>query len=1039
MESTEELENQLRLLLSLPLSQANKDKINNLMTDMNDELILLISGEFKAGKSTFINALIGEKIVKSDIAPATAVITKLVFGSERKFAVHFKDGTKRHIDEASIHGYTAEESDISPEIRSSVTMVEIQLPLELLRHITIVDSPGLGSIHNHHTTITESYLNRADAIIWLFNYTDTGLGTELETINTLKKRNLDPILVVNKIDNEDEEEEDLEEVLEDNRRRIKAERLYGVSAKMALEGKLSGDEEAILDSNWLEMEKIIHHLILNRSKVKQQRTREKTLQFFQTLVETYQKAQHNIPAESKMKAALVSIAKFYNYDKELAEATLELTKKQKSWNLEAAETINEKLNVLQELTLLVPQQPIDFTVYQEHESFIKSARNETVKIEAIQDQHLQLEKEFRSLSNRMLILQIPLVWQLPRFKKRIENYHLQCQHLDKQRERLLEVKNQLIKQLRAVIYLSNDKIKQLITSDIARAKSIAKAYNRALDELKDIVSEDKIDLYNTYALCVHTLEKVVLQLLEQDLFQPAVKDVLALLEKVDPLKIADYPELKESLAQAKSYQKADDEVALSIHNNSERIAELFQMPKYELPKKLSFTIDDLNIRRTWIKRGIFGIALTMLIAPGIVDSTQQQEVKNVSDTKETDVEHSTVTKEYTPADLEEEQVDAEIAAAETETLLSYYDQADIAVLIEAIRNNEDVFNYQGASHSFTEDLSQEESALLNAYNYEVPLNIVDIDKITLDAPDVDTLEVFVTEQVSSGDTYYHTYRFIRKNSYYQPPMLYLVGYEQEADVAEIPNSTLSDFVEEFQQQISAAYDSGNEGVLSPYLSTNILPGDVIETYINEVTSSSLEPVSFMIENIQAVEGGYQVRTQESYQYETQTSSVKENRSVLYDLVDYGNTFEVNAVTVVNTSKDEEAKKVIITEDQVANFTMEYYQQFNTAYNAQVFEGVSSYLYEGSSYYNHMRSNIHADRLFGTSFENRLIQMKEFSIIDDRTIEATMYAENIYTYAEDDIQFKAFDFKLVLHRDTEGGLSIEESKDAVIIEDYAMGE
>ena len=58
-------------------------------------LLVMIMGEFKTGKSTFINAILEEEILKSDVTPATAVVSMISYGEERNVIAHFRDGNTK--------------------------------------------------------------------------------------------------------------------------------------------------------------------------------------------------------------------------------------------------------------------------------------------------------------------------------------------------------------------------------------------------------------------------------------------------------------------------------------------------------------------------------------------------------------------------------------------------------------------------------------------------------------------------------------------------------------------------------------------------------------------------------------------------------------------------------------------------------------------------------------------------------------------------------------------------------------------------------
>ncbi|NET16734.1 MAG: dynamin, partial [Okeania sp. SIO1H6] len=111
---------------------------------------LMVLGDMKRGKSTFLNALIGENILPSDVNPCTALLTVLKFGPEKKVTIHFNDGKKPlsldfksfkrnyTIDPAEAKRLEQEKKQAFPDIDYAV--VEYPLPI-LEKGIEIVDSP----------------------------------------------------------------------------------------------------------------------------------------------------------------------------------------------------------------------------------------------------------------------------------------------------------------------------------------------------------------------------------------------------------------------------------------------------------------------------------------------------------------------------------------------------------------------------------------------------------------------------------------------------------------------------------------------------------------------------------------------------------------------------------------------------------------------------------------------------------------------------------------------------------------------------------
>ncbi|MGM0843685.1 MAG: TcaA NTF2-like domain-containing protein [Bacillota bacterium] len=235
-----------------------KKELSAIAEDIDDELMVMIAGEFNSGKSTFINALLGEKVLSSNITPETAMITKLKYGKERRVIAHFADGTKKEYDPSWLEELTAERDGRAKFIRRNLSYVEYQLSSPILKHFTLIDTPGLESLHEEHTQATERFMKRADVAIWMFNALNVGTSNDVEWLKKLQGYDIKPVCIVNKIDQLDEEEETLDEFLDFNIRRLRplVDHLEGVAAKEALDGKLNADKESLEFSNWHKIEEL---------------------------------------------------------------------------------------------------------------------------------------------------------------------------------------------------------------------------------------------------------------------------------------------------------------------------------------------------------------------------------------------------------------------------------------------------------------------------------------------------------------------------------------------------------------------------------------------------------------------------------------------------------------------------------------------------------------------------------------------------------------------------------------------------------------
>ena len=245
--------------------------LNQLIENISAPLNVMVMGEFSTGKSTFINALLGQEVVKMAITPTTAVITKLCFGSKDTITVYFKNGRCRECSVEEFNDLTATTDGVINTIHAEIDYVERKLPIEKLKKITIIDSPGLNAIRREDEKITRQFIENADTILLLYDINKMNSKLENDLLNNLNER-LQPIGIANKIDDfdEDEEEESLEEFLDEQKKIIgdKISNLIGVSAKQALKGKLTHDQNLIKESNILNVEQTIDSTLNNTDTYK---------------------------------------------------------------------------------------------------------------------------------------------------------------------------------------------------------------------------------------------------------------------------------------------------------------------------------------------------------------------------------------------------------------------------------------------------------------------------------------------------------------------------------------------------------------------------------------------------------------------------------------------------------------------------------------------------------------------------------------------------------------------------------------------------
>ncbi|NJR26441.1 MAG: dynamin, partial [Richelia sp. CSU_2_1] len=167
---------------------------------------LLVLGDMKRGKSTFLNALIGEKLLPSDVNPCTALLTVLRYGVQKKVTVYFKqDRQPEQIDfdkfkqQYTIDPDTAKKLEVEQKAAfPNVSHAVVEYPLALLeKGIEIVDSPGLNDTEARNE-ISLNYINNCHAILFVFRASQPCTLAERRYLeNYIKDRGLTVFFLIN--------------------------------------------------------------------------------------------------------------------------------------------------------------------------------------------------------------------------------------------------------------------------------------------------------------------------------------------------------------------------------------------------------------------------------------------------------------------------------------------------------------------------------------------------------------------------------------------------------------------------------------------------------------------------------------------------------------------------------------------------------------------------------------------------------------------------------------------------------------------------
>ncbi len=230
----------------------------------NEYLYLVVIGQFKRGKSTLINALIGNDLLPTAVLPLTSIITMIKFGEQQQVKIIFEDESVLIIPHHELHKYITESGN--PKNEKMVKIVEILFPSEFLKDgIVLIDTPGIGSLFLHNTKSTEMFVPKVDAAIFVLSIDPPITQTEFLFYEDVHS-NVDKFyFVMNKVDLVDKISE--KEMIEYTTNILSSTNLstgqvgnntdlkiFPISAKLALDGRLCNDKSKLSSSGILSLE-----------------------------------------------------------------------------------------------------------------------------------------------------------------------------------------------------------------------------------------------------------------------------------------------------------------------------------------------------------------------------------------------------------------------------------------------------------------------------------------------------------------------------------------------------------------------------------------------------------------------------------------------------------------------------------------------------------------------------------------------------------------------------------------------------------------
>lgn len=230
-----------------------------------DEFNLVVLGEFKRGKTTFINALLGAELLPSAVVPLTSIVTVVRYGESVTAEVVFLNDDTIIISLDEVPGYVTEEGN--PGNAKKVKLVQLEFPsLYLKEGVILIDTPGVGSVYQNNTYETYKFLPKVDAAIFLLSSDQPLSSSECDFLDEIRRYSIKTFFVLNKIDYL--EQRDRLEALKFAERTLADKagfdsvNIIPLSAKMALEGRVKNDSRKLAESNLPEFTDVLERFLL---------------------------------------------------------------------------------------------------------------------------------------------------------------------------------------------------------------------------------------------------------------------------------------------------------------------------------------------------------------------------------------------------------------------------------------------------------------------------------------------------------------------------------------------------------------------------------------------------------------------------------------------------------------------------------------------------------------------------------------------------------------------------------------------------------
>ena len=204
-------------LAEFDLPRESLDSLQKAILQLDELFLIVVAGEFNAGKSALINALLGQKVLAEGTTPTTSHVTLIKWGEQ---------AAEQVIDENyAIYAY----------------------PLPLLKELNIVDTPGTNAVIRHHERLTDEFVPRSDLVLFITSADHPLTESERQFLERILAWGKKVVFVLNKVDifEDDSALQEVRDFILKHTTRILGDppQLYPVSAKLAQRAQSEPDPE----------------------------------------------------------------------------------------------------------------------------------------------------------------------------------------------------------------------------------------------------------------------------------------------------------------------------------------------------------------------------------------------------------------------------------------------------------------------------------------------------------------------------------------------------------------------------------------------------------------------------------------------------------------------------------------------------------------------------------------------------------------------------------------------------------------------------